>query len=101
MTASFLVPNFRVGLTMTAWLPVFLVLSTVELLAGRVVPDPFDGSTVVKGMVRPTTVSSPDAVVCGILAAGLQSQKNFKIKPSKSTNGVKYSISYLPAARSL
>ena len=100
MTASFLVPNFRVGLTMTAWLPVFLVLSTVELLAGRVVPDPFDGSTVVEGTVCPTTASSPDAVVRGILAAGLK-RKSFKIKPSKSTNRVKYSIRCLPAARSL
>ena len=76
---SFLVPNFRVGLTMIT----FLTLSTVELLAGRVVPDPFDGSAAVEGTVHPTTVSSPDVVVMGILAAGLQS-KNFFSKSNQA-----------------
>ena len=47
----------------------------LELLAGRVVTLPFDGSTVVEGTVRPTTASSPDAVVCGTLATGLEKQK--------------------------
>jgi len=68
--------NFRVGLTMTACLPVSLALYTVELLAGRVAPVPFDGSAVVEGTVRPTTTSSPDAEVRGILAARLEKAKN-------------------------
>ena len=68
-------PNFRVGLTMTACLPVSLALYTVELLAGRVVPVLFDGSAVVEGTVRPTTASSPDAEVRGILVAGLDKTK--------------------------
>ena len=74
--ASFLMPNFRVGLTMTACLPVSPALSTWELIAGRVIPIPFDGSAVVEGMVRPTTASSPDAEVRGILAARLGESKN-------------------------
>ena len=69
-------PNFRVGLTMTTWSPVFPALSTLELLASRVVPVPFDESTVMKGTVRPTTASSPDAEVRGTLAAGLKKAKN-------------------------
>ena len=68
---------------MTAWLPAFLTLSTLELLAGRVVPVPFDGSTVVEGMVCPTTASSPDVAVRGILAAGLEKAK-IPIETSKS-----------------
>ena len=76
-------PNFRVGFTMTAWLPAFPALSTLELLAGRLVPVPFDGSAVVEGTVRPTTASSPDAEVRGILAAGLEKEK-IQIKTSKS-----------------
>ena len=71
-------PNFRVGLTMMACLPAFLALSTLELLAGRVVPNPFDGSAVVEGTVRPTTASSPDVVVWGILVAGLESNFFFQ-----------------------
>ena len=74
---------------MMALSPVFLTLSTLELLTGRVVPVPFDGSTVVEGMVCPTTASSPDAEVRGILAAGLNKQ----IFKSKSANQrQKYSI---------
>ena len=69
-------PNFRVGFTMTTWLPIFMALSTLELLAGRVVSVPFDGSTMVEGTVCPTTTSSPDAEVRGILAAGLEKSKN-------------------------
>ena len=68
-------PNFRVGLAMTAWLPASLASRTLELLAGRVAPVPFDGSAVVEGTVRPTTTSSPDAEVRGILAAGLEKSK--------------------------
>ena len=74
---------------MTALLPVSPALSTVELLSGRVVPVPFDGSTMVEGIVYPTTASSPDAVVRGTLAAGLEKQK-FQIKTSKSTSLAKY-----------
>ena len=58
-------------------------VSTLELLASRVVPVPFDESTVMKGTVRPTTASSPDAEVRGILAAGLEKEK-IQIKTSKS-----------------
>ena len=58
-------------------------LSTLELLAGRVVPVPFDGSAMVEGTVRPTTASSPDAEVHGTLAAGLEKAK-IQIKTSKS-----------------
>ena len=75
-------PNFRVGLTMTAYLPASSTLSTLELLAGRVVPVPFDGSAVVEGIVHPTTASSPDAKVHGILAAGLEKAK-IQIKITK------------------
>ena len=55
--------------------PVFPASLALELLAGRVVPVPFDDSTVVEGTVFPTTVSSPDDVVRGILAAGLEKAK--------------------------
>ena len=80
-------PNFWVGLMMTACLPASLASSTLELLAGKVVPVPFDGSTVVEGTVRPTTASSPDAEVRGILAAGLEKAK-IQIKTSKSKTKV-------------
>jgi hypothetical protein len=82
LKASFFVPNFRVGLKMTACLPISPALSILELLAGRVVPVPFDGSAVVEGTVRPTTTSSPDAEVRGILAAGLVKAK-IQVKTSK------------------
>ena len=68
---------------MMAWLPVSLALSILELLVGRVVPVPFNGSAVVEGTVRPTTASSPDAEVRGILAVGLEKEK-IQIKTSKS-----------------
>ena len=61
---------------MTALLPVSSALSIVELLAGRVVPIPFDGSAMVEWTVRPTIASSPDAEVRGTLAAGLSKAKN-------------------------
>ena len=67
---------------MTACLPASPALSTLELLASRVVPVPFDESTVMKGTVRPTTASSPDAEVRGILAAGLVKAK-IQVKTSK------------------
>ena len=75
VTASFLTPNFRGGLTMMALPPVSPASCTLELLAGRVIPVPLDGSTVVEGTVCPTTTSSPDAVIRGTLAAGLEKQK--------------------------
>ena len=73
-------PNFWDGLTMTAYLPASSVLFTLELLAGRVVPVAFDGSTVVEGTVCPTTVSSPDADVRGSLATGLEKKQKHKSK---------------------
>ena len=77
MTASFLTPNLGGGLTTTALPPpVFLASLILELLAGRVVPVPFGESATVEGTLVPTTASSPDAVVCGILAAGLKKKKN-------------------------
>ena len=74
-------PNFWDGLTMTACLPASSVLLTLELLTGRVVPVPFDGSTVVEGTVCPTTASSPDAEIRGIFAAGLD-KAEIQIKTS-------------------
>ena len=75
---------------MMACLSTSPVLFALELLAGRVVPVSFDGSTVVEGTVCPTTASSPDAEVRGILAAGLGKAKT-QIKTYKSTTR-KYSI---------
>ena len=68
-------PNFQGSLTMTALPLVFPASCTLELLAGRVVTIPFDGSAVVEGTVCPTTASSPDAVVRGTLAARLEEEK--------------------------
>ena len=76
-------PNLRAGFTIKAYLPASPVLSIVELLAGRVVPVPFDRSTMVEGTVWPTTASSPDADVRGILAAGLGKAK-IQVKTSES-----------------
>ena len=72
---------------MTALLPVSPASCTLELLAGRVVPVPFDGSAVVEGTVRPTTASSLDAEVRGILATRLEKAK-VQIKTSKSKTKV-------------
>ena len=83
MKASICTPNFRDGLTMMACLPALPVLFTLELLDGRVVPVPFDESTVVEGTVCPTTASSPDVEVRGIFAAGLEKAK-IQIKIGKS-----------------
>ena len=58
-----------------ARLPASPVLFTLELLTESVVPVPFNGSTAVEGTVCPTTVSSPDADVRGILAVGLEKAK--------------------------
>jgi len=81
---SFFAPNFRVGLVMMACLPASTALFTSELLAKKAVPVPFDGSTVVEGTDCPTTTSSLDADVCGILVAGLEKAKT-QIKICKST----------------
>ena len=90
MKASALTPNFRVGLVMTVCLPASPTISTLELLVGRVVPVPFDGSAVVEGMVCPTTASSPDDEVHGILAAGLGKSKNSS--QNQQIEDEKYSI---------
>ena len=76
--ASFFAPNFRVGLVMMACLPTSTALFTSELLTGRVVPVRLDGSTMVEGTDCPTTASSPDAEVRGILVAELEQCKKFK-----------------------
>ena len=55
--------------------PELPALPILELLACRVVTVPFDGSVVVEGTVYPTTASSPDAIVRGILAVGLEKAK--------------------------
>ena len=66
-----------------ALLLVFLASPALELLAGanfcgRVVPAPFNESVVVEGTFVHTTASSPDAEVCGILAARLKKQTYLK-----------------------
>ena len=78
-------PNFWVGLMMMACLPASPTLSTLELLARRVVSVLFDGSAVVEVLFIPP--SSPDAEVRGILAAGLEKAK-IQIKTSKSKTKV-------------
>ena len=83
-------PNLQAGFAIVAHLPASPVLFTSELLTERVVPVPLEGSTVVEGTVCPTTVSSQDAEVRGILAAGLGKAKT-QIKTCKSTTR-KYSI---------
>ena len=83
-------PNLRAGFVITASLPASTVLSTSELLVEEVAPIPLDGSNVVEGTVCPTTVSSPDDEVRGILAAGHRKAKT-QIKTCKSTTR-KYSI---------
>jgi hypothetical protein len=74
--ASPLMPNLWAGFTTMTCLPISPVLFTSELIAERVVPVPFDDSTVVEGTDCPTTVSSPNADVRGILAAGLEKEKH-------------------------
>ena len=84
---------------MTACLPVSPALSTLELLASRLVPVPFDGSVVVEGPVRPTIASSPDAEVRGILVAGLKKAKNSIQNQKIEDRSTRLkSISYLPVA---
>ena len=50
MTERFLTPNLGGSLTITALPPIFPASLALELLAGRVVPVPFDGSAVVEGV---------------------------------------------------
>ena len=73
--ANFLTPNLGGGLTITAPPPVFPVSLVLELLVSRVVPVPFDESTVVEGTACPTTALSPDAEIRSILSDGLERQK--------------------------
>ena len=84
MRISFLAPNLCGGLTIMTWPPELPASPILELLAGRVVTVPFDGSTVVEGTVCPTTASSSDAVVCGTLAAGLEAEKDSNTQIDKS-----------------
>ena len=67
-------PNLRAGFVITTSLPTSTVLFTSELLTEGVAPIPLDGSTMVEGTVCPTTVSSPDDTIRGILAAELEKQ---------------------------
>ena len=78
-------PNLQAGFVITASLPASTVLFTSELLAEGVAPIPLDGSTVVEGTVCPTTVSSPDDTIRGILAAELEKQNTNQQIESRST----------------
>ena len=68
-------PNLRAGFVIMASLPASIVLFISELLAEWVALIPLDGSTIVEGTVCPTTISSPDDTIYGILAAGLKKIK--------------------------
>ena len=81
--ASFLTPNLGDGLMITVPPPVFPASLALELLADRVVPVPFDESTVVEGTVFPTATSSSDVVIHGILAAGLEKEKTKSRKANR------------------
>jgi hypothetical protein len=95
-------PNFRVGLVMTACLPASPALSTLELLAGRVVLIPFDRSAVVEGTVCPTTASSPGAEIRGILAAGLGKSKYSSQNQQIEDESTRLELTnYLPVTSSL
>jgi len=94
-------PNLQAGFTTRARLPASPSLLTSELLAERVVPVPFDESTMVEGTDCPTTVSSPDDDVCGILAAGLEKAKHkskLANRQQKSTRLQKQLVTYLSLA---
>ena len=78
-------PNLRAGFVITASLPAAMVLFTSKLLAEGVAPIPLDGSTMVEGTVCPTTVSSPDDMIRGILAAELEKQNTNQQIESRST----------------
>ena len=53
-----------------------MTLFTSELLAKAVAPVPLDVSTVVEATDYPTTISSPDADIRGILASELEKAKH-------------------------
>ena len=63
--------------------PEHLASPILELLADRVVTVTFDGSAVVEGMGCPTTTSSLDDVVRGILAAGHEKAKTKSRKANR------------------
>ena len=78
-------PNLWAGFVITASLPTSTVLFTSELLTEGVAPIPLDGFTMVEGTVCPTTVSSPDDTIRGILAAELEKQNTNKQIEGRST----------------
>jgi len=82
-------PILRAGFTTMACLPASLALFTSELLAERVVPVPFDGSTMVEGTDCPTIVSSADDAVRGNFVAGLE---KLKTNQNLLIDNKKYSI---------
>jgi len=85
-----------------ACLPVSPAIFTSELLDERVVPVPFDGSTMVEGMGCPTTVSSLAAKVRGILFAGLEKQStNQNLQIDNEKYSIAKTTSHLPVASSL
>ena len=92
-------PNLRAGFTTIACLLASPATFTSELLAERVVPVPLDGSTVVEGTVRSTTVSSPDDDSRGILA-GLEKAKHKSANRKQKVLNSKIT-SYLLVASSL
>ena len=95
-------PNLRAGFTIMACLPAPPALFTSELLAERVVPVPFDGSTMVEGTDCPTIVSSPDDAVSGNFVAGLEKSKNkSKLANRQQKVLVCRTTSYLPVTSSL
>ena len=95
-------PNLRAGFTIRDCLPASPALFILELLAGRVVPVPFDESTVVEGTVCPTTASSPDAEVRDTLAAGLKKKNSSQNQQTRKRKVLDCKItSYLPVASSL
>ena len=71
----------------------------MELLAGKVVLVPFDESTMVEGMVCPTT--APDAEVHGTLVAGLKKKDSNQNQQIDDKSTRLQLISHLPVANSL
>ena len=85
MRANPLTPNLRAGFVITASFPASTVLFISELLAEGVAPIPLDGSTVVEGTVYPTTISSLDDTIRGLLAAELEKQNTNQQIEGRST----------------
>ena len=88
-------PNLRAGFVITASLPASTVLFTSELLTEGVAPIPLDGSTMVEGTACPTTVSSPDDTIRGILAVELEKQNTNHQIEGRSTRFQKHPATYL------